>query len=180
MSTYKSDPFIRWWNRKDNAEVLEIEQLTSNHPLDERDFLIYLQERDTVGQVAILDNRVVGYIVYEMYHRSIHVVCLAVHPDYRNKDIAKRLLHKVSQKVSPAKRKCITFRVRERNLIAQQFLRHMRFICISVHRNWYYNPTEDSFFFLLSYDNIKKWKEYPELEAERAKNEAEILESVQF
>lgn len=180
MSTYKTPVRLEYWIRKFNKEVLEIERKTSKNPLSEDDFLQMLRDRDTLGIVAQKGDIVLGFMVYELYKKSIHILCLSVHPDWQNQDIGKQFLHKLAEKISPEGRKCITINVRETDLDRQKFLSHMGFRCVSVHQKWYYDTEEDAFFFVLEHDSIKKWAEYAEIEGKRVDFETRRAENVLF
>lgn len=116
---------IRWMIRRDMAEVLAIEQANVGPPWDEQDFLNALRQRNSIGMVAELNQRVVGFMIYELSRPQIEVLNFAVHPEFRRLGIGERMVAKLHGKLhttAPAKRKRLVFHVRESNLGGQQFL----------------------------------------------------------
>ena len=57
---------IRWMIRRDMAEVLAIEADSFEYPWSEDDFIRCLRQRNVIGMVAELDDRIVGFMVYEL------------------------------------------------------------------------------------------------------------------
>jgi ribosomal protein S18 acetylase RimI-like enzyme len=57
---------IRWMIRRDFPEVLAIETESFRFPWLEEDFIRCLRQRNCIGMVAEHDERVVGFMVYEL------------------------------------------------------------------------------------------------------------------
>ena len=57
---------IRWMIRRDMPEVLEIEQSSFEFPWTEEDFIRCLRQRNCIGMVAEYDEKVVGFMIYEL------------------------------------------------------------------------------------------------------------------
>ena len=65
---------IRWMIRRDMAEVLEIEREGFEFPWCEDDFIRCLRQRNCIGMVAEHDERVVGFMIYELHKTRLHVL----------------------------------------------------------------------------------------------------------
>src|SRR6476646_6044993 len=69
---------IRWMIRRDMPEVLQAEQESFDFSWTEDDFLRCLRQRNCIGMVAELDDRVVGFMIYELHKNRLHVLNFAV------------------------------------------------------------------------------------------------------
>ena len=63
---------IRWMIRRDMAEVLATETEGFEFPWLEEDFIRCLRQRNCIGMVAEYDDRVVGFMIYELHKNRIH------------------------------------------------------------------------------------------------------------
>jgi ribosomal-protein-alanine N-acetyltransferase len=136
---------IRWMIRRDMPEVLEIENHSFEFPWTEEDFIRCLRQRNCIGMVAEHDERVVGFMIYELHKNRLHVLNFAVHPDFRRRKVGTTMINKLSGKLSPQRRNRILLEIRETNLQAQLFFRDRGFRAISVLRDFYDDTTEDAY-----------------------------------
>ena len=74
---------IRWMIRRDMPEVLDIEAQGFEFPWSEEDFIRCHRQRNCIGMVAEFDERVVGFMIYELHKNRLHILNFAVHEDYR-------------------------------------------------------------------------------------------------
>ena len=72
---------IRWMIRRDMAEVLQIERSSFEYHWTEADFLHCLRQRNCIGMVAEHGNRVVGFMIYELFKNRLHILNFAVAPE---------------------------------------------------------------------------------------------------
>ena len=136
---------IRWLIRRDLAEVLRIEQNGFEHFWSEEDFRKCLRQRNCIGMVAEYDERVVGFMIYELHKNQLHVLNFAVRPDARRRCVGKQMLQKLVGKLSQQRRNRIVLEVRETNLAAQMFFRSGGFKAVSVLRDYYDDASEDAY-----------------------------------
>lgn len=136
---------IRWMIRRDMPEVLAIETASFEFPWTEEDFVRCLRQRNCIGMVAELDERVVGFMVYELNKSHLHVLNFAVHPDYRRRGIGRRMIDKLASKLSAQGRTRLILEVRETNLGAQLFFRAMGFRAVCVLHDFYEDTSEDAY-----------------------------------
>ena len=71
---------IRWMIRKDLPEVFAIELASFDCPWFELDFIRCMQQRNSIGMVADLGDRIAGYMIYELGRTRIRLLNFAVHP----------------------------------------------------------------------------------------------------
>jgi ribosomal-protein-alanine N-acetyltransferase len=95
--------------------------------------------------VAEYDERVVGFMIYELHKNRIHVLNFAVEPSFRRKGVGSQMLAKLVGKLSTQRRNRIMLEVRETNLDAQLFFRSNGFRAVSVLHSYYDDTPEDAY-----------------------------------
>lgn len=136
---------IRWMIRRDMPEVIAIEDESFEFPWLEEDFIRCLRQRNCIGMVAEHDDRVVGFMIYELHNARIHVLNFAVASDYRRRGVGSQMAAKLVAKLSSGRRSRIVLEVRETNLAAQLFFRDSGFRAVSVLRAYYEDTPEDAY-----------------------------------
>lgn len=140
---------IRWMIRRDMTEVLDIENSSFEFPWFEEDFIRCLRQRNCIGMVAEHDDRVVGFMIYELYKTKLHILNFAVSDDARRRGVGSQMAQKLISKLSHQRRTKILLEIRETNLDAQLFFRSNGFKAVSVLRDYYDDTPEDAY--LLEY-----------------------------
>lgn len=137
---------VEWMTPRDMPQVLEIERTSFERSWEERHFDYALRHRNCAGMAAKHKDRVVGFMVYELYRDRIDLLRIAVHPKWRRYGVGRRLVGELVQKLVKRKKTRICIPVRERNLAAQNALRAMGFRGTGVLRGHYACDTgEDAF-----------------------------------
>ncbi|MCA9148737.1 MAG: ribosomal protein S18-alanine N-acetyltransferase [Planctomycetales bacterium] len=136
---------IRWMIRRDMPEVLEIERQSFEFPWSEEDFIRCLRQRNCIGMVAEHDDKIVGFMIYELHKNRLHILNFAVHEDFRRSGIGRQMNSKLNSKLSHQRRTRILLEVRETNLDAQLFFRAAGYRAVSVLRDFYDDTTEDAY-----------------------------------
>ena len=136
---------IRWMIRRDMPEVLDIEKGSFEFPWSEEDFIRCLRQRNCIGMVAEYDERVVGFMIYELHKNQLHVLNFSVRPDVRRRGVGQQMINKLVGKLSQQRRNRIVLEIRETNLAAQLFFRNSSFFAVSVLRDYYDDTTEDAY-----------------------------------
>lgn len=145
---------IRWMIRRDMPEVLRIEEESYDYPWSEEDFLRCLRQRNCIGMVAELGEKVVGFMIYELHKSKLHILNFAVHPDFRRQHIGVQMIQKLVSKLSSHRRTCITLEVRETNLTSQIFFRDAGFRAMRVLRGFYEDTGEDAYLMQYRYAGV--------------------------
>lgn len=149
MATTCSSPLmianIRWMIRRDRPQVLGIEYRSFECPWLEEEFDICLRQRNCVGMVDAIGDRVVGFIIYELHRTRYHVLKFVVDPEYRRQGVGRQMAEKLASKLSEDRRTRILIEVRETNLGAQFFWRAVGFRAIAVLRDFYEYTGEDAY-----------------------------------
>lgn len=136
---------IRWMIRRDMPDVLDIEAACFEFPWSEEDFVRCLRQRNCIGMVAEHEDRVVGFMIYELHKTRLHVLNFAVASRYRRLGVGSQMIAKLVSKLSIQRRSRITLEVRETNLAAQLFFRSQGFRAVNVLRNYYEDTPEDAY-----------------------------------
>ena len=112
--------------------------------------------------VAEHDDRVVGFMIYELHKTRIHVLNFAVARDHRRLGVGSQMIAKLIGKLSSQRRSRIVLEVRERNLPAQLFFRANGFRAVSVLRSFYEDTPEDAYLMQYRYRPEAAGVEIPE------------------
>lgn len=136
---------IRWMIRRDMTEVLEIEQQSFDFPWTEEDFLCCLRQRNCIGMVAEHQERIVGFMIYELLKSQLHILNFATSASARRQGVGTQMIEKLINKLTQQRRQEIRLEVRDGNLPAQLFFRNQGFSATNVLRNYYEDTAEDAY-----------------------------------
>jgi ribosomal-protein-alanine N-acetyltransferase len=136
---------IRWMIRRDMADVLAIENASFEFPWFEEDFIRCLRQRNCIGMVAEHEDRVVGFMIYELHKTRLHILNFAVAESARRHGVGQQMVSKLLSKLSPQRRSRVLLEVRETNLAAQLFFQHNGFRAVSILREYYEDTPEDAY-----------------------------------
>ena len=136
---------IRWMIRRDMPEVLAIESQSFEFPWCEDDFLRSLRQRNCIGMVAECDERIVGFMIYELHKNRLHILNFAVRSEFRRRGVGSQMIRKLIGKLSQQRRNKILLEVRETNLAAQVFFRAAGFKATNVLHEFYDDSPEDAY-----------------------------------
>lgn len=146
-----NDYHIRWMIRRDLFDVLTIERQSYPNPWQEEDFIRCLRQRNCIGMVAEFEEKVVGFMLYELHKTRLHVLNFAVNPEFRLRGVGREMIVRLVKKVSGPSRRLIKLEVREGNLDAQLFFSRMGFRAVAVLKGFYNDSDEDAYRMLYRY-----------------------------
>ncbi|PMQ01771.1 MAG: ribosomal-protein-alanine N-acetyltransferase [Dictyoglomus sp. NZ13-RE01] len=135
---------IRPMELKDIDDVYEINRLSFSSPWSKESF-----ERELISNkiahyfVALLDEKIVGYIGIWQIFQEAQITAIAVHPDYRRMGIGEALLDYIINLCEQNYIKEIILEVRVSNTIAQNLYYKKGFKKVGI-RKWYYKDGEDA------------------------------------
>lgn len=136
---------IRWMIRRDVPAVVDIETRSFEFPWSEEDFVRQLRSRNCIGMVAELDERILGFMVYELHRGYLQVHDFAVDPDHRRQGIGRAMIDRLKSKLTPSRRNKLRLNVRESNLPALAFFRAQQFRATGILRGFYDDSPEDAY-----------------------------------
>ncbi len=109
---------IRWMIRRDMPEVLLIEQESFERLWTEDDFIRCLRQRNCIGMVAEYEERVVGFMIYELLKNRIRILNFAVAPSFRRKGVGRQMAEKLKARLS-ATRTSISIEIPRNSIFAE-------------------------------------------------------------
>lgn len=137
--------FVRWMVRRDMPEVLEIEKSCFEIPWDKDDFRGFLDTRNCIGMIAEHEDRVAGFMTYEILKSKFYLHSIAVHPGCRRQGIGSEMVLKLIGKLGTHGRNRIEAGVRETNLSALMFLRANGFRAAQIIKDCYPGTNDDMY-----------------------------------
>lgn len=122
---------IKWIDRKDINDIVNIENISSNSPWSKKDLITFFRQSTSIGYVATLNEKVVGYILYQSRSKKIKILNVTVDPNCRRKKIGSSLVSYLISKLGLSKNK-LEICVPEENLGMHLFLKSNKFkaVCI--------------------------------------------------
>jgi ribosomal-protein-alanine N-acetyltransferase len=147
---------IRPMRVDDLGSVHQIDRLSFSLPWPANAFRYELMENkasrlwvaELTGEEGV--GVVVGAIVVWLVVDEAHIATLAVHPDYRRRGIATRLLQTALQECARLGMRTATLEVRAGNLAAQALYRRFGFEVVGRRRAYYQDTHEDALIMTLS------------------------------
>jgi len=136
---------IRHMVHRDMAQVMRIEHESFNFSWTKEDFLGCLRQRNCNGMVVEYNNRIVGFMLYELLKPRLHILRFAVKSDYRRQTVGQQMVDKLEDKCSAQQHNQIVLEVRETNLAGQYFFHSQEFRAKKVLRGYYADSGEDAY-----------------------------------
>lgn len=132
----------------DLGTVLAIERLSFTTPWSRGMFITELANpklsRLFVARTGDTPETIVGYLAFRVVLDEMHIILIAVHPAWRQRGIARRMLqHGISQARDAACRKA-TLEVRASNVAAQRLYFQLGFAPVGTRPRYYRHPSEDA------------------------------------
>jgi ribosomal-protein-alanine N-acetyltransferase len=84
------------------------------------------------GMVLGVEDRIVAYLLYEVYDHHLEVIRFAVHPEYRRQGLGRKMLKMLAVKLIAHRRRAIAVDVWDWDTTTQLWLRACGFQAIKV------------------------------------------------
>ena len=139
-----SPTIFRDFSPKDIDAVLAIESDSFEFPWSGKDFNFCLSLDRCGCLVAEREGDVVGYAVYERRDRTIRLLSCAVLDTERRSGVGSALLRELAERFGTSRSEIVGV-VRERNVVAQVFLRSVGFRAKWINRKYYSSADEDAY-----------------------------------
>jgi len=97
--------------------------------------------------VAIHQEQVVGYMLYELLKSKLHILNFATSPEFRRCGVGSQMVEKLRLKLTQQRRTGLFLTIRESNLVAQLFFRSQKFRATNVLRGYYEDTGVDGYRF---------------------------------
>ena len=125
-------------------QVAQLEQLCFADPWSEKSIASELTSKWSYWLVAVEDDRVVGYIGSQSSIDESDVMNVAVHPDFRRKGIAEKLINHLVEELKNRGSHALLLEVRASNAPAIALYEKLGFTQVGCRKNYYHNPREDA------------------------------------
>ena len=134
---------IRWMIRRDMPEMIEIEQTEVGPIWEEEDFLRTLRQRNCIGMVAEIGDKIAGFIIYELHKNYLEIVKIGASPQYYKSAITQ-MLDKLKSKLSSHRRTRLAITVPLKNLPLLKLLRKENFKAVANYDDYYEDFDSDA------------------------------------
>lgn len=138
-----NDVLIKPLHKKHIDNLLKINSMCFETPWHKEAFLKELENKFARYMVAIKNNKVIAYAGIWIILDEVHIVSIAVHPNYRQKGIASLLMDNIFKFCRENNKSSITLEVRKSNIAAQKLYKKYGFIDEGI-RKAYYSNREDA------------------------------------
>jgi [ribosomal protein S18]-alanine N-acetyltransferase len=127
----------------DLPQVIAIERRVFPTPWSLAMFVLELSKQTGVCLAAVLERRLVGYLICSRYDTVWHVMNLAVDLDHQRMGLASVLLSELYQRVGDEQAR-FTLEVRRSNVVAIHLYEREGFRAAGVRRRYYQDNGEDA------------------------------------
>lgn len=134
----------RKMSAEDVSQVAQLEALCFSHPWSERSVASELTNPLSLWLVAADDDLVVGYVGSQSVLGEADMMNVAVHPEYRNRGIARKLIIDLIEALKGNEVHCLTLEVRTSNEAAIYLYDSLGFVQVGRRPNYYSAPKEDA------------------------------------
>ena len=124
--------------------ICRIEGTSFSNPWPQESFLGDLRSSHARCIVALIDELVVGYAIGWFVLDELHVLNLAVDPEYRRQGIGKGLLRDLLAAAERRGCRYAALELRSSNLMAGRLYQKYGFKAVAVRKKYYRHPTEDA------------------------------------
>ena len=126
------------------AQVADLEKLCFADPWSEMSIASELENIWSYWLVAVCGEQVVGYIGSQSSIDESDVMNVAVHPDWRRRGIAEKLMIDLISALKNRGSHALLLEVRASNSPAIALYEKMGFQQVGLRKNYYRNPKEDA------------------------------------
>ncbi len=129
---------------EDVEKVLQIERTVFSNPWPALAFLSELRVPVSRSFVLEESGKLIGYIIYRVVKEEMHVLNIAIRPDWQGKGYGKRLMKWAMERERKEGVKYVTLEVRKSNIKAIRLYEKLGFQKLRVIKNYYMQPVEDA------------------------------------
>ncbi len=128
--------------------VLMIERLSFTTPWSRAMFITELantkMSRLIVARPDGEPGKIVGYLAFHIVIDEMHIILVAVHPNWRQRNIARQLLEHAMTQAREAACSKATLEVRASNVVARRLYFQLGFAPVGTRTRYYRHPSEDA------------------------------------
>lgn len=128
----------------DIPAIMEIERASFSTPWSEISFLSEIYKKNGISRVALLEERLIGYVCVNYVLHESHLLNLAVQQDFRRRGVGTILLNESLKELKKKGCVFVYLEVRVSNTAAQGFYERFGFTATSRRKRYYALPDEDA------------------------------------
>ena len=128
----------------DLDEIVAIENLSFPTPWPRHIFDMEIKSSRSFKRVSRVNGSVVGYLIAWKIYDEVHILNIAIHPDYRRRGIGQGLLNYCFDFFSSKGVRSAILEVRNMNGNARRFYEKIGFRSVGVRRGYYKDTGEDA------------------------------------
>lgn len=128
----------------DAPDIAEIEREIFSDPWSEKDIFSYICSEGGMCYSALVDGRVVAYIIGRVIAPEGEIYRIATKEKFRRRGIAYRLLDYAAKTEKGKGLECLFLEVRESNTPARNLYHSYGFREVGLRKNYYSSPTENA------------------------------------
>ncbi|MEK7742722.1 MAG: ribosomal protein S18-alanine N-acetyltransferase [Nitrospirota bacterium] len=140
---------IRAMRESDLPSVVAIERLSFSTPWSETLFFNEIYKQRSIPKVAVIGDRIAGYICANHVADEGHILNLAVHPDFRRRGIANTLVENILKELKENACRFLYLEVRASNNAARKLYEGFGFSVVGTRKGYYTEPKEDAVIMML-------------------------------
>lgn len=133
----------------DIDQIMEIENVSFPTPWHKKIFEMELKKPRTLHSVCKTGDKVVGYLISWMLYDEIHILNVAVHPDFRRNGIANELIDHTIKHFINKGAITVILEVRSSNKAAQKLYEKLGFITLRERKKYYTDTGENALVMML-------------------------------
>jgi len=126
------------------APIARLEKLCFSDPWSEKSIETELSCRLSCWLVAMEGETLLGYVGSQTVMEESDMMNLAVHPDYRRRGVAQKLIEALEAALRERGSKALTLEVRASNEPAIALYEKLGFQQVGLRKSYYRNPKEDA------------------------------------
>lgn len=130
-------------NESHVTAVAELEKQCFSDPWSEKSIASELENELSTWLVCLEDGKTVGYVGSQTVLGETDMMNVAVHPNFRNRGIARGLIVELINVLSSQGSHSLTLEVRASNTPARNLYQTLGFREVGCRKNYYRNPKED-------------------------------------
>ena len=131
----------------DIPDVLIIERFSFPNPWKQAAFIGEVYNSPISHPIVLVsrpENKILGYVIYWQIKEEIQINNIALHPSYRGRGLANKMMEFVFKRVIPDGARSIILEVRPSNSTALSLYKKYGFSVLGVRKGYYINPEEDA------------------------------------
>jgi len=125
-------------------QVAALEAVCFVDPWSEKSVASEVTNPLSLWLVALEGDRVTGYVGSQSVLGESDMMNVAVHPEFRRKGIAEKLVLELVRQLKERGNYCLTLEVRASNDPARRLYEKLGFQQVGLRKNYYRNPREDA------------------------------------